>query len=226
MKKLILCFLLLASSTYAADKPNVLFILSDDQSWTDYISDNGWIQDPESRKFAPRSKQTPYEGGVRQPMMFSWPGKLKPRERTDLVLSLDIFPTILAATGARQPNKKLPGLNLLPYMMDEKKIPRKAIFGEAFAHDIADLYDPEKTLLYRWCIQGNWKLLLTYDGEVVKFPEIHARTEKRPQLFDLKNDPHELENLAAENPEIVAKMVALIDGWYPVKRAKTVKVFE
>ncbi|MCZ6671651.1 MAG: sulfatase [Verrucomicrobia bacterium] len=191
-----------------------------------YISDNGWIQDPESRQFVARSKQTAYEGGVRQPMMFSWPGKLKPQDRKELVLSLDIFPTILAATGARQPKKKLPGINLLPYMEDKKEIPRKAIFGESFAHDIADLQDYEKTLLYRWCIQGKWKLLLTYDGEVVRFPDIHARTEKRPQLFDLMKDPHELKNLAAENPKIVAKMVKQIDGWYPVKRAKTVKVFE
>jgi len=56
--------------------------------------------------------------------------------------------------------------------------------------------------------------------------EVHPRTEKRPQLFDLNKDPHELKNLAAENPEIVTRMVAQIDGWYPVTRAKTIKVFE
>ena len=89
-----------------------------------------------------------------------------------------------------------------------------------------ELHFTSISLLYRWCIQRKWKLLLTYDGEVVKFPDIHAWTEKHPQLFDLKKDPHELKNLAAENPEIVAKMVAQIDGRYPVKRAKTVKVFK
>jgi len=191
-----------------------------------YVSDNGWIQNPKKRGYAPRSKQTPYEGGIRQPIMFSWPGKLKPAERKELVLSLDIFPTILTATGARQPKKKLPGLDLLSYMKDEKKIRRKAIFGESFAHDIADLHDPEKSLLYRWCIRGKWKLLLTYDGEVFKYKSTHPRTEKRPQLFNLIADPHETKNLAADNPKVVAKMVKLIDEWYPVKRAKAVRVFE
>ncbi len=108
-------------------------------------------------------------------------------------------------------------------MTEDKEIPRKAIFGEAFAHDIADLYDPEKTLLHSWCIEGKWKLLLTYDGEVFGYPQVHPRTEKRPQLFDLNKDPHELNNLAAENPEIVTRMVAQIDGWHPVTRTKTIK---
>ena len=198
-----------------------------------YISDNGWIQGVDSKSFAARSKQSPFEGGVRQPMLFSWPDKLKPQEREELVMSLDIFPTILAAAGARQPDKELPGLNLLPYMTGNQEIPREAIFGEAFSHEIADLSDPEKSLLYRWCIEGKWKLLLTYDGEDYRHPRsshwpplLHARTEKRPQLFDLEKDPHELKNLAAEHPKIVARMVEKIDAWYPVTRAKTIKVFE
>jgi len=73
-------------------------------------------------------------------------------------------------------------------------------------------------------LQKAW--ICAYDGEVFKYPETHQRTEKCPQLFDLQKDPHELKNIAAENPKIVARMVAQIDGWYPVKRANTVKVFE
>jgi len=191
-----------------------------------YVSDNGWIQNPTNKRFTARSKQSPYEGGVRQPIIFSWPGKLKAQDRKELATSLDIFPTILAATGARQPKKKLPGINLLPYMKEQTEISRKAIFGETFAHDIADLGDHEKSLLYRWCIKDKWKLLLTYDGEVFKYPAIHNRTEKRPQLFDLRNDPHERHNLAGDHPELVKEMAGMIDVWYPVKRAKTLKVFK
>ena len=111
-------------------------------------------------------------------------------------------------------------------MKEQAEISRKAIFGETFAHDIADLRDHEKSLLYRWCIKDKWKLLLTYDGEVFKYPDIHNRTEKRPQLFDLRNDPHERHNLAGDHPELVKEMVGMIDAWYPVKRAKTLKVFK
>lgn len=191
-----------------------------------YISDNGWIQDPNKSGYALRSKQTPYEGGVRQPTLYSWPAKLKPAHRLDLVSSIDIFPTILAATGARQPKIALPGLNLLPYMENGIAIPRDTIYGESLAHDIADIENFEASLLFRWCIEGDWKLLLTYDGEVNRNASTHPRDEKRPQLFNLKNDPFENTNLAADNPEIVNRLVAKIADWYPVKERKVITEFK
>ena len=100
------------------------------------------------------------------------------------------------------------------------------MFGESFAHDIADLQNPEATLLFRWCIQGRWKLVLTYDGEVNRYQSTHPRTEKRPQLFDLISDPHEKSNLAAANPEVVARLVQKIAGWYPVREREVVTKFE
>lgn len=190
-----------------------------------YVTDNGWIQSPDKKGYAPRSKQTPYEGGIRTPIMFSWPGHLKPGRRDDLVSSIDIVPTMLAAGDAKIPSD-LPGLNLLPALKNGSEIDREAIFGESFAHDIADVDDPEASLLFRWCIEGRWKLLLTYDGEVNRYQSTHPRTEKRPQLFDLLADPDETKNLAGEHPEVVARLVQKIDNWYPVKKRKVIKTFE
>ena len=186
-----------------------------------YVTDNGWIQSPDKNGYAPRSKQTPYEGGVRTPIMFSWPARLKPAERPELVTSLDLAPTMLAAAGAKIP-ADLPGLKMLPEMEHGEPIERDTIFGEGFAHDIADIHNPEASLLYRWCIQDRWKLLLTYDGEVNRYASSHPREEQRPQLFDLLADPHEETNLAGENPEIVEKLAAAIDRWYPVKERKAI----
>lgn len=185
-----------------------------------YVSDNGWIQSETPNRYAPRSKQTAYEGGVRQPMIFSWPGRLDPQTRSELVTNLDILPTILAAAGARSPERPVPGLNLLPHLRHESTIPRDAIFGESFAHDIADLDDPEASLLYRWCINGKWKLLLTYDGEVNRYQSTHPREEKRPQLFNLFEDPHETTNLAAGHPDVVAELAQRIHEWYPVENRR------
>ena len=185
-----------------------------------YVTDNGWIQKASGRGYAPRSKQTPYEGGVRTPIMFSWPGKLKPSDRPELVSSIDLVPTILSAAGVRAP-EDLPGLDLLPNLESGAKIDRDVIFGEGFAHDIADITKPEASLLYRWCIQGKWKLLLTYDGEVNRYTSTHPRTEKGPQLFDLSSDPHEQSNVAASHPEIVARLAEQIANWYPVTERKT-----
>lgn len=185
-----------------------------------YVTDNGWIQNPKRNGYAPRSKQTPYEGGIRTPIMFSWPnGDLKNGKRPDVVSSIDLFPTVLAATGARVP-EGLPGLNLMDSLKEEKSVKRKGIFGETFAHDVADVENPEASLVFRWTIEGKWKLLLTYDGEVNRYKSTHPRTEKRPQLFDLLKDPKEEKNLAGQNPEVVARLAAKIGKWWPVKERK------
>jgi len=191
-----------------------------------YVTDNGWIQNPEKNGYAPRSKQTPYEGGIRTPIMFSWPnGDLKNGKRKDVVSSIDLFPTVLAATGARTP-KDLPGLNLLENLKNEKAIKRKGIFGESFAHDIADVENPEDSLIFRWTIEGKWKLLLTYDGEVNRYQSTHPRMEKRPQLYNLIKDPHEEKNLAGGNHAMVARLAAKIGKWWPVKERKVLTKWE
>ena len=170
----------------------------------------------------PRSKQTPYEGGIRTSISFCWPGKINPSNRPELCSSIDLVPTLLATAGITAA-RELPGLNLLPALETGKPIDRKSIFGETFAHDIADIHKPEASLMYRWCIQGKWKLLLTYDGELytnrAKFP----RTDKRPQLFDLIADPHETKNLASNNPTVVAELAKKIKQWYPLTQRKTVE---
>ena len=142
-----------------------------------------------------------------------------------MVSSIDLFPTVLAATGARTP-KGLPGLNLLENLKNEKPIKRKGIFGESFAHDIADVENPEESLIFRWTIEGTWKLLLTYDGEVNRYKTTHPREEKRPQLFNLLEDPKEEVNLAEQNPKVVARLADKIGKWWPVKERKVLTKWE
>lgn len=187
-----------------------------------YVTDNGWIQDPKANGYAPRSKQSPNEGGTRTPIMFSWPGVIEPKlDEETLCSSVDIVPTLLSAAGAGIP-EDLPGLDLMGFLKDGKKLERDTIFGEGCAHDVREIDNPEASLLYRWCIEGNWKLLLTYDGEVGRYKSSHPRTELRPQLFDLKADPAENTNLAKDNPEVVARLAKKIAGWYPVKERKVI----
>ncbi len=181
-----------------------------------YVGDNGWIQQEDGASYAPRSKQSANEGGIRQPTMFCWPGVIQPGERgQQLCSSIDIVPTALAAAGANSPTK-LPGYNLLPVLQSGQPTPRQDVFGETFAHDVANIDRPEDSLLYRWVIEGRWKLLLTYDGKLGRYANSHPRTEKRPQLFDLLADPHENHNLAAQHPEVVARLAARVQEWWPV----------
>ncbi|MGE0755724.1 MAG: sulfatase [Pirellulaceae bacterium] len=189
-----------------------------------YVGDNGWIQDPTGNGYAPRSKQSAYEGGTRQPIMLCWPGVIPPQRREELVSSVDLVPTMLSAAGVAAP-PILPGLDLLPLVRDGKPLSRDTIYGEGFAHDIADLERPEATLLYRWAIEGKWKLLLTYDGKVGRYASSHPRTERRPQLFDLAADPHETSNVAAAHPELVERLAKKIAAWWPVTERKTLTVW-
>jgi arylsulfatase A-like enzyme len=167
-----------------------------------YVCDNGWIQDPDADRYAPRSKQSPYEGGLRTPIMVRWPGKVKPRMSDERVLSLDIAPTVLAAAGLK-PTPEMQGVNLL----DEAAVAgRKALFGEVFEHNAVDIHRPASSLRYRWAIAGDWKLIL---------PAARNSADPEVKLFDLTHDPGEEHNRAAERPEKVAELKTLINHWWP-----------
>lgn len=185
-----------------------------------YISDNGWITRTDKSSFAPRSKHSAFEGGVRQPTIYSWPAKMGSAEHSGLVSSIDIVPTVLAAAGARRPEKTLPGMNLLPVIAGEKDIKDRAIFGEKFAHDIADIHKPEASLLRRWVIQGKYKLIISYDGLDDRNSRNKIDAKSCPMLYDLINDPHEKNNLYNTLPDVYKSLRAKIDNWYPLKERK------
>ncbi|MBL9194927.1 MAG: sulfatase [Opitutaceae bacterium] len=191
-----------------------------------YVGDNGWIQRPDANGFAPRSKQSANEGGIRQPILISWPGVIRPGNRGEqLASSVDLFPTALAAAGVELP-ANLPGYNLLPVLKSGQPTPRQIVFGETFAHDVVDIEVPEASLVYRWVIEGRWKLLLTYDGSVSKrYASSNPRDERRPQLFDLLADPHENQNLASSNPDRVAQLADQLHQWWPTHRRKVQTVW-
>jgi len=186
-----------------------------------YVTDNGWIQDPQAARFAPRSKLSSYDGGLRTPIMLRRPGTIEPKMSDALASAIDIAPTVLAACGV-EPPEGLPGVNLL----DENAVAgRKQIFGECYTHTIIDLDDPAKSLLWRWTVRDKWKLIVpaTAGGGIGHAgyesrntdPDSQARYERGEiELFDIVADPAETTNLAAALPEIVRTLLANLDGWW------------
>lgn len=171
-----------------------------DNTIVTFLADNGWIQDPDSKKFAPRSKQSPYDGGLRTPIMVRWPGKIRAEMSETPVSSLDLFPTILKACDVPAP-KDLPGIDLL----DPKAVAeRKTLFGECFTHNLVDLDRPAASLRWRWTIEDGWKLILP------------ARPNETgaPELYRIADDPNESKDLAGEQPEKVAELTRRIDDWW------------
>ncbi len=174
-----------------------------------FIADNGWIQEPEKDGFASRSKRSPYDGGLRTPVILWWPGRIPPsRDDRMLVTSLDLAPTILRACGLEPPSN-MPGVDLLPFTTGGATDSR-TIFGEVFTHDAVDLARPERSLLYRWAIKKSWKLIVPQDplGTV--------------ELFDVQSDPSESRNLAEIYPDRVHAITAEIDKWWDGKSTASV----
>lgn len=187
-----------------------------------YIGDNGWAArssnaaDPNQERwqgYALRSKSSPYEMGIRTPIMVSWPLHVKPTRSQDLAHAIDLFPTIAAAAGI-EPPKHLPGINLLDANAREK---RDTVFG--VCHSVFNMTpdNPDVTLQYLWCVSGDWKLLLRYDGkDTTHYKNIHNWDTQPVRLYNLRDDPHENHERSTAHPEIVDRLRKKIEAWHPV----------
>jgi uncharacterized sulfatase len=175
-----------------------------------FVTDNGWIappQEPGKRAqapYAPRSKNSPYEGGIRSPILVRWPKHVAPGRYELLASSIDIAPTMLAAAGLK-PAAEMTGLNLIDIANSGGKSARETLFGETFAHDVADIDNATPGLRYRWVIEKNWKAI---------FP---ADIDAKPELFDLTADPFEKIDHANKHAPKLAALKSLADNWWPGK---------
>jgi arylsulfatase A-like enzyme len=166
-----------------------------------YLADNGW--NAEHGYQGGRAKMSPYELGIRTPIMARWPGKLTPRRDDETLASIiDIVPTILSAAGL-QPPAPLPGINLTD---SAALTARKTLFVESYTHDVADIQDPARSLMAAVVIDGRFKLILPSRARSDK---PFATVPDHPELYDLSTDPLEKQNLAAEKPDVVERLKTL-----------------
>lgn len=166
-----------------------------------YLGDNGWIQDPDKGAFAPKSKRSRYDGGLRTPVMLRWPGKIEPRrDEKTLVSSIDLAPTILATCGAKLTDQ-MQGINLLPTALGKERIGRDIVYGAIFEHDAPDIDCASPGLQHRWCLEGKWKLIVPKTGDDI-------------ELYDVLEDPYEKNNVAREHSDTVARLRKQLDSWW------------
>lgn len=171
-----------------------------------YVNDNGWNE---------FGKFSPYENGVRTPIVLRWPKRVPARmDRERLASSIDIMPTILAAAGAVVP-AGLPGVNLLD---DLAVAARDTLFLANYDHDMAAADDPASSLQSRTCIHGNWKLIDWRAGHEPPTGAHPAPARKNPhaavELFNLAEDPMETENRAEQEPAAVDDLRNRLDAWW------------
>jgi uncharacterized sulfatase len=170
-----------------------------------FVVDNGWIQETGQTRttrgwFAPKSKLSPYDGGLRTPVILRWPGRTKPGRYEDLVSTIDLAPTILTA-GNMKPPATMQGLSLLERAGGGAALKRDAVFGEIFVHTAVDIQKPALNLTHRWVRAGDWKLILD-------------ETKKTAELYDVKTDPFETRNRSDSEPNRVKELSSRIEQWW------------
>src|SRR5262245_50627960 len=180
-----------------------------DNTLVAFVVDNGWVQSEGEKKpgeqFLTRSKNTPYDAGLRTPFILKCPGETRAGRHPDLVSTIDLAPTILAACGVK-PTEGMSGLSLLDAAAGKGRLKREAVFGELYLHTAKKLDDPTVNLTHRWLRAGDWKLIVPLaDGG-------------RPELYDLAADPQEKNDLSARKPEEVARLAKLLRDWWEPKR--------
>ena len=169
-----------------------------------FVIDNGWItptakEDQKSPFGSERGKRSPYDMGIRTPILLRRPGQTRAGRYNDLVLTIDFAPTILTAAGVQVP-RPMQGLNLLDVAAGKGRLNRQAIFGEIYVHTATMLGRPDLDVTHRWVREGDWKLIVPL-------------RDKGPELFNLAKDPHERTNLTGREPERVKQLQERMTRW-------------
>lgn len=166
-----------------------------------FTSDNGpWLlmkQNGGSAGLLREGKGSTWEGGVREPFIAAWPGRIPAgRVSSSYGSTLDIFPTVLNAAGVPVPtDRDYDGQNLLPVLE-----------GRAEGREALHFYYNGQDL--RAVRQGPWKLHLATNDAATSGPVVR---HERPLLFHLQEDPSEKYEISDSHPDIVKGLLALIE---------------
>ena len=164
------------------------------------------LQAPTNNAPLREGKAKLYEGGVRVPLMLRWPKRVPAGTTSDAIINnIDLYPTLLDLAGIPLPkNHVVDGLSFAPVLLE----------GKAFVHDTSFSWFPYHNagIAVR---KGDWKLIR-------RFKENPRYYQGLVELYNLKEDLGETNNLAQKMPEKVAELGKLIDrhfietgGLYP-----------
>ena len=165
----------------------------DDKTLVIFASDNGaneeFIEPLGSTGGLRGYKRMLYEGGIRAPFIARWPGRIKPDTTNDLLTTfVDFLPTAADLIGVPPPHG-MDGISILPTLLGQK---------QSKQHDSLyfEIYEPYFQQSVRL---GDWK-------------GYRLGTKAPLELYDLKADPAEQHNLAADHPDIVRKIESIMSA--------------
>lgn len=157
-----------------------------------FCSDNGadirWEGRFDSSGSLRGRKRDMYEGGIRTPMIVRWPGRIAPGTESDRVWYFpDVLPTAADIAGVTPP-ENIDGISILPTLLGNKQ-------------DLSDrfLYWEFHEKGYQQAVRfGDWKA-------------VRLAPESEMELYDLSSDPGEEKNVAAQHPDVTARIEAFLE---------------
>jgi len=184
----------------------------DDNTWVIFSSDNGpWLaygNHAGSARPLRDGKTTSWEGGARVPCVMRWPGHIPVgTDTTDMLMTIDLFPTIAKLAGAPLPDRKIDGLDAWPLISRQP--------GAKNPHDAYWFYYEVNELQAVTTGDGRWKLQFPHTYHTVKEAGkdgvtgtyMNKKIEKE-ELYDLVKDISETTDVSAEHPDIVKQLEA------------------
>ena len=167
-----------------------------------FVSDNGGTPRAVNRPLR-GFKGSTWEGGMREPAIAWWPGKISAGTSSDAICGMfDILPTFAALAGAAAPSdRKIDGADIRSVLMGDAGAPGPhAVFYYFRGLELEAVRDLE------------WKLVLpaVATNTVGKAKAKDAKQRKAVLLFNLKSDIGESTDVAAQHPEVVARMEKLV----------------
>lgn len=172
-----------------------------------FTSDNGpWYQGSPGKLRG--RKNTTYEGGVREPFIARWPGRVpKGRVCDGLASMMDIFPTVTKLCGGTLPAKPLDGIDIWPLITGRT---------QSIDREVLLYFDDWNLQCAHWM---NWKLHVARHNTAAYTPAPpggrFSYILARPELYNLAADPDESYDVAAENPGVVEEIQRRIRALLP-----------
>ena len=170
-----------------------------------FFSDNGGHGGVTSNAPLRGSKGMLYEGGIREPLVIKWPGVTSSGSTSDEpVIGVDLYPTLLEATGSAKPKDYLlDGKSLVPLLKESTaSLNRPALFWHfpCYLQGYTPRHGPFRTTPASAIRMGDWKLIEFFEDNTL-------------ELYHLKKDLGEQNNLATKMPEKTRELHEALLAW-------------